>query len=201
MPKSVLVQVVRLSISFEKEVHERVTDLADAHDVSTAWTIRKAANAYFGGSPPPRRAHQKRSTCWDISAVWGNDSMTDKQQGWNDALEIVLDNQQTMVDMVTPFCEMLKGKSQPEPPFNIAFPEAEKRGRNDALEIVLDTGVSLTGRDWSWIGTYTEIAEDMKERVKYEGARSPRQDLQQADHGGITHRDGLGRTQLATPHP
>ena len=28
MPKSVLVQVVRLSISFEKEVHERVTDLA-----------------------------------------------------------------------------------------------------------------------------------------------------------------------------
>ena len=38
MPKSVLVQVVRLSISFEKEVHERVTDLADAHDVSTAWT-------------------------------------------------------------------------------------------------------------------------------------------------------------------
>ena len=28
-----------------------------------------------------------------------------------------------------------------------------------------------------------------------------RQDLQQADHGGITHRDGLGRTQLATPHP
>ena len=27
-----------------------------------------------------------------------------------------------------------------------------------------------------------------------------RQDLQQADHGGITHRDGLGRTQLATPH-
>ena len=34
MPKSVLVQVVRLSISFEKEVHERVTDLADAHDVS-----------------------------------------------------------------------------------------------------------------------------------------------------------------------
>ena len=47
MPKSVLVQVVRLSISFEKEVHERVTDLADAHDVSTAWTIRKAANAYL----------------------------------------------------------------------------------------------------------------------------------------------------------
>ena len=38
MPESVLVQVVRLSISFEKEVHERVTDLADAHDVSTAWT-------------------------------------------------------------------------------------------------------------------------------------------------------------------
>ena len=47
MPKSVLVQVVRLSISFEKEVHERVTDLADAHDVSTAWTIRKVANAYL----------------------------------------------------------------------------------------------------------------------------------------------------------
>ena len=41
MPKSVLVQVVRLSISFEKEVHERVTDLADAHDVSTAWTFAK----------------------------------------------------------------------------------------------------------------------------------------------------------------
>ena len=25
--------------------------------------------------------------------------------------------------------------------------------------------------------------------------------VQQADHGRITHRDGLGRTQLATPHP
>ena len=54
MPKSVLVQVVRLSISFEKEVHERVTDLADAHDVSTVWTIRKAANAYLAQNQSSR---------------------------------------------------------------------------------------------------------------------------------------------------
>ncbi len=143
--------------------------------------------------------------------------MTDKQQGWNDALEIVLDTfrdfawqkeqgdereraaldmekqvkhkcrekpgeyyQQTMVDMVTPFCEMLKGKSQPEPPFNIAFPEAEKRGRNDALEIVLDTFRGFAHREGLELDrTYTEIAEDMKERVKYEG-REKSQDYCQA---------------------
>lgn len=42
-------QTARLSVSFEKEVYERVTALADAHDVSTAWIIRKAVNAYLEG--------------------------------------------------------------------------------------------------------------------------------------------------------
>lgn len=40
-------QVARLSVSFEKEVYERVTALADAHDVSTAWIIRKAVRTYL----------------------------------------------------------------------------------------------------------------------------------------------------------
>ena len=40
-------QTARLSVSLEKEVYERVTALADAHDVSTAWIIRKAVNAYL----------------------------------------------------------------------------------------------------------------------------------------------------------
>ena len=40
-------QTARLSVSFEKEVYERVTALADAHEVSTAWIIRKAVNAYL----------------------------------------------------------------------------------------------------------------------------------------------------------
>ena len=132
-------------------------------------------------------------------------TVTDKQQGWNDALNIVFDQfnyvawqkgrgqerqraaegmeklakhkcrgksedyQQTMHDVVTPFCEMLKGdKSQPEPPFNIELPEAERQGRNDALEIVLDTFRGFAqqkGLQLEW--TCSEIAEDMGKRVEY----------------------------------
>lgn len=44
-------QTARLSVSFDKEVYERVTALADAHDVSTAWIIRKAVNAYLEDHP------------------------------------------------------------------------------------------------------------------------------------------------------
>ncbi len=40
-------QTARLSVSFDKEVHERVAALADAHDVSAAWIIRKAISAYL----------------------------------------------------------------------------------------------------------------------------------------------------------
>ena len=40
-------QIARLSVSFEKEIYERVTALADAHDVSTAWIIRKAVKTYL----------------------------------------------------------------------------------------------------------------------------------------------------------
>ena len=40
-------QIARLSVSFEKEIYERVTALADAHDVSTAWIIRKAVRTYL----------------------------------------------------------------------------------------------------------------------------------------------------------
>ena len=35
-------QTSRLSVSFEKADYDRVTALAEAHDVSTAWIIRKA---------------------------------------------------------------------------------------------------------------------------------------------------------------
>ena len=35
-------QTSRLSVSFEKTDYDRVTALAVAHDVSTAWIIRKA---------------------------------------------------------------------------------------------------------------------------------------------------------------
>ena len=132
--------------------------------------------------------------------------MTDKQQAWNAALEIVLDKfrdfawqkgldnereraaagmgnrvkhkcreksgddyQQTMFAVVTPFCKMLKCKSQPEPPFNIALPEAEKQGRNDALEIVLEKFRDFAGRDGLALDqTCSEIAEDMIKRVDYD---------------------------------
>ena len=40
-------QVARLSVSFEKEIYEVVTALADVHDVSTAWIIRKAVRTYL----------------------------------------------------------------------------------------------------------------------------------------------------------
>ena len=132
--------------------------------------------------------------------------MTDKQQGWNDALNIVIDRfnyvvwqkglgperkeaagnmkkrveherlwksedyQQTMCDVVMPFYEMLKRcKSQPEPPFNIKLPEAERQGRNDALEIVLDTFKGFAQRkDLQLEWTCSEIATDMEKRVEYE---------------------------------
>ena len=131
--------------------------------------------------------------------------MTDKQQAWNAALEIVLDKfrdfawrngldnerkraadgignrvrhkcleksgddyQETMFAVVTPFCKMLKGKSQPVEPFNIALPEAEKQGRSDALEIVLDTFREFADRDGLVLDqTCSEIAEDMIKLVDH----------------------------------
>ena len=143
--------------------------------------------------------------------------MTDKQQGWNDGLEIVLDTfrdfawqkglgqereraaadiekrvkykcrekfeddyQQTMFGVVKPFCEVLKGDPQPEPPFKIKLPEAERQGRNDALEIVLDKFRDFAqqkGLQLEW--TCSEIAEDLKKLVKYE-KREKSQDYWQA---------------------
>ena len=142
---------------------------------------------------------------------------SDKQQGWNDALNIVLgqfhdvawqkglyqertraaedmeklskrkcleksedDYQQTMFGVVTPFCEMLKGGPQGQPPLKIELPEAERQGRNDALEIVLDTFRGFAhrkGLELEW--TCSEIAEDMKKLAKHEG-REKSQDYQQA---------------------
>ena len=132
--------------------------------------------------------------------------MTDKQQGWNDALNIVIeqfhdvawqnqlarqrekaaedmgkrvnhkcqeksedDYEQTMFAGVTPFCKMLKRESQPGTPFNIALPEAEKQGRNDALKIVLDTFSAFDHRKGLELDrTCSEIAEDMGKQVEYE---------------------------------
>ena len=144
-------------------------------------------------------------------------NITDKQQGWNDALNIIIgqfndvawqqgigqqresaaedmgklvkrkgwkksedDYQQTVVGVVTPFCKMLKGELQPEPPFNIALPEAERQGRNDALEIVLDKFRGFAHRKGLELEqARNEIAEDMKKLVKYE-VREKSQDYWQA---------------------
>lgn len=49
-------QTARLSVSFEKADYDRVTAIAEANDVSTAWIIRKAVSAYldtFGHSALP----------------------------------------------------------------------------------------------------------------------------------------------------
>ena len=51
-------QTARLSVSFEKADYDRVTALAEAHDVSTAWIIRKAVRNYlddYGHSDSPFR--------------------------------------------------------------------------------------------------------------------------------------------------
>lgn len=40
-------QIARLSVSFEKADYDRVTAIAEANDVSTAWIIRKAVSAYL----------------------------------------------------------------------------------------------------------------------------------------------------------
>ena len=148
-------------------------------------------------------------------AAMGDPTITDKQQGWNDALNIVIDKfcdvawreelvqereraaadmeklveykcrgksedyQQTMAGLVGPFCKMLKGISQPEPPFNIKFPEAERQGRNDALEIVLDEFRGFAhraGLKLEW--TCSEIAGDMEKLVEYED-RGKSEDYQQ----------------------
>ena len=88
--------------------------------------------------------------------------------------------QQTMANVTRPFCKMLKGKSQPEPSFNIKLPEAERPGRNDALEIVLDTFRDFAHtNELELEGMCSEIAEDMKELVTYDwGEKS--QDYRQA---------------------
>lgn len=54
-------QTSRLSVSFEKSDYDRVTALAEAHDVSTAWIIRKAVRDYLDGdghSAVPIRSHR-----------------------------------------------------------------------------------------------------------------------------------------------
>ena len=53
-------QTARLSVSFEKTDYDRVTALAEAHDVSTAWIIRKAVRNYLddhGHSAGPIRSY------------------------------------------------------------------------------------------------------------------------------------------------
>ena len=82
---------------------------------------------------------------------------------------------QAIADVVTPFCKMLKGESQPQPPFNIKHPEAERQGRNAALEIVLDEFREFAHRT----GLELEIAEDMKKQAEYKG-REKSQDYRQA---------------------
>ena len=49
-------QTARLSVSFEKAEYDRVTAIAEANNVSTAWIIRKAVSSYldnFGHSALP----------------------------------------------------------------------------------------------------------------------------------------------------
>ena len=49
-------QTARLSVSFEKTDYDRVTAIAEANNLSTAWIIRKAVSAYldtFGHSVLP----------------------------------------------------------------------------------------------------------------------------------------------------
>ena len=87
--------------------------------------------------------------------------------------------QQTMVEVVKPFCKTLNGESLPRPPFNIAFLETEGQGRSDALEIVLKTFKEFARRkDLQMNWTCIEIAEDMKKLVKYE-SRGKSQDCRQ----------------------
>lgn len=45
-------QIARLSVSFEKADYDRVTAIAEANDVSTAWVIRKAVSAYLDAREP-----------------------------------------------------------------------------------------------------------------------------------------------------
>lgn len=42
-------QTSRLRVSFEKTVYDRVTALAGAHDISTAWIVRTAVRSYLDG--------------------------------------------------------------------------------------------------------------------------------------------------------
>ncbi len=56
-------QTARLSVSFEKVDYDRVTAIAEANDVSTAWIIRKAVTAYldtFGHSALPIGAQREQ---------------------------------------------------------------------------------------------------------------------------------------------
>jgi len=55
-------QISRLSVSFEKADYDRVTAIAEANDVSTAWIIRKAVTTYldaFGHSALPIGARRE----------------------------------------------------------------------------------------------------------------------------------------------
>ncbi len=64
-------QTARLSVSFEKADYDRVTAIAEANDVSSAWIIRKAVTAYldaFGHSALPLGAQREQQQLGAMAA-------------------------------------------------------------------------------------------------------------------------------------
>ena len=64
-------QTARLSVSFEKADYDRVTAIAEANDVSTAWIIRKAVTTYldaFGHSALPIGARREQQQVGAMAA-------------------------------------------------------------------------------------------------------------------------------------
>lgn len=67
-------QTARLSVSFEKADYDRVTAIAEANDVSTAWIIRKAVTVYldaFGHSALPIGAQREQQQVGVMAADEG----------------------------------------------------------------------------------------------------------------------------------
>ena len=74
--------------------------------------------------------------------------------------------QMTMAAIVSPFCERLKGRAQPEPPFNIKDLGTNKQARDDALKILLDTFRFFARHKLQLEWECSEIADDIEKLVE-----------------------------------
>ena len=151
------------------------------------------------------------------NAICYAEFMTDRQLGWNCALNLVFDlfteaawqpgleanrrdaslalkmTPQAIVELVEPFRKRLDGEPCADPPFNLPISESTASDMDAALSILVGTLRGFVRGDCLGNWTWSETADDLVKRVEYE-QRGKSQDFSQAVadlvrpfHGVLSH--------------